>query len=138
MKMLDRTLIGEKIKKRRCELGMKQAQLAKDLDVSRGTVSNWESGTRFPNTEMLGYIADCLEVSFDYFLVDLKQEENAKQEENTSPEEYPITLQKIADSGSNNTGVNDLVKLLTLSVRLTAKEFAAVIAMMEAMVEARE
>lgn len=36
--------IGAQIKTRRQELNMTQEQLAKELNVSRSTVSNWEIG----------------------------------------------------------------------------------------------
>ena len=59
---------GVNLKKARCEQGINQSTLAKMLNVSNGTVGNWESGTRKPDIDMLGNIADALGVSADYLI----------------------------------------------------------------------
>lgn len=38
----------ENIKKLRVALGLELAELAKELNVSKGTISNWEHGRRAP------------------------------------------------------------------------------------------
>jgi len=42
---------GESIRRRRCELGFTQAELAEKVGVSVGMVSHWERGTRNPKEE---------------------------------------------------------------------------------------
>lgn len=57
-----------KLKTTRTEKGFTQHTLAKLLNVSFGTVGNWEAGTRKPDSDMLRRIADALDVSVDYLI----------------------------------------------------------------------
>lgn len=45
-----------------------QTQLAKDIGVSNTTVSNWESGVRQPEIEMIITLADYFDISIDFLL----------------------------------------------------------------------
>lgn len=63
--MLD---IGYKISKSRLLLNLTQEQLADKLDVSRQTISKWESGIAYPETSKIFKLAQFLEVSCDYLL----------------------------------------------------------------------
>lgn len=54
--------IGERIKEARLYTKMTQDDLAKELNVSRSTVANWESGRNNPDVESLIKIADILKV----------------------------------------------------------------------------
>lgn len=47
---------------------MKQADLATKLQISQGTLSNWERGIHDPDTESLHKLADIFDVSTDYLL----------------------------------------------------------------------
>ena len=47
---------------------MTQAELAKELFVTAGTVSNYEKGVHLPDVEKLVAIADFFDVSVDYLL----------------------------------------------------------------------
>ena len=44
--------IGNRIRKYREELGISQKQLAEQLGVSNGRVSNWEQGINRPDAEI--------------------------------------------------------------------------------------
>jgi transcriptional regulator with XRE-family HTH domain len=55
--------IGEKIKRRRKELGISQEQLAEALDVSYQQVQRYENGANKLNVENLQIIADVLSMS---------------------------------------------------------------------------
>ena len=48
--------------------GITQAELSRALNVSQGTVGNWESGAREPDFFMLAKIADYFDCSTDYLL----------------------------------------------------------------------
>lgn len=48
--------------------GVKQADLAKELNVSQGTLSNWERGVHDPDNASLVELAEYFEVSTDYLL----------------------------------------------------------------------
>lgn len=50
----------------RKEEGLTQPQLAKILNISSGSIGNYESGNRFPRYEDLEAIADHFNVELDY------------------------------------------------------------------------
>ncbi|MDT2830589.1 helix-turn-helix transcriptional regulator [Vagococcus carniphilus] len=60
--------IGSEIKKRRIELNLTQEDLAKQLNVSRTAVSNWEQQRNYPDIELLVNISDLLDISLDKLL----------------------------------------------------------------------
>jgi len=55
----------EMMKKLRKEKGLSQKQVADIIGVAEGTVSLYESGSRFPGKETLCAIADALDCSLD-------------------------------------------------------------------------
>ena len=59
------TNIGEQIKTARKARGLTQDQLAELLHLSRQAISNYESGKRMPDGEMLLKLSDILEYSFE-------------------------------------------------------------------------
>ncbi|MDE7223139.1 MAG: helix-turn-helix domain-containing protein [Acetatifactor sp.] len=52
----------------RTERGINQRDLASELQVSTGTISNYENNVHFPNPELLCQIAYFFHVSTDYLL----------------------------------------------------------------------
>ncbi len=60
--------IGQKITKLRVEKGIYQKELAAYLNVSIGTVSNYEQGIHYPDLNTLCRIADFFNVTTDYLL----------------------------------------------------------------------
>lgn len=63
---------GEKIAKARKDINLTQDQLAELLEVTRQTISKWESGLAFPETAKISKLAEVLKVSCDYLLKDDK------------------------------------------------------------------
>ena len=59
---------SEKILQLRKERNLSQEQLAEILEVSRQTISKWETGEAMPEVEKLVRISDCFGVSLDYLL----------------------------------------------------------------------
>ncbi|TYS50985.1 helix-turn-helix transcriptional regulator [Bacillus infantis] len=57
-----------KIKKLRAENNLTQEQLAEKLQVSRSTISSWETGRSYPDLEMVIGICDSFNVSLDFLL----------------------------------------------------------------------
>ncbi|WP_086347539.1 helix-turn-helix domain-containing protein [Candidatus Enterococcus clewellii] len=57
--------IGGTIRSYRKKRGMTQEGVAKQLNVSAGAVSKWETGTSLPDTELLIPLANTLQVSLD-------------------------------------------------------------------------
>lgn len=61
-------MFGERLRNARKSRKISQDELAKVIDVSKGTISNYENGVSFPNEEKLIKISERLNVSFDYLL----------------------------------------------------------------------
>lgn len=59
---------GDRLNSLRMERKISQAELAKALKVSKGTIGNYEASIRFPKREMLEAIADYFNVSMDYLM----------------------------------------------------------------------
>ena len=54
-----------RLKEKRVEKGIKAIDLAKALNVSKQTISNWENDKRNPDIEILCKLADLYECSLD-------------------------------------------------------------------------
>lgn len=62
-------IIGKRIQQRRKELGLKQCQLAEQLNISNNHMSSIETGREKPSLETLLHICDILKVTPDYLLI---------------------------------------------------------------------
>lgn len=60
----------ERLREARRKANITQVQLAKECNVSQGTIANWESGYRTPDLDMIRKIASLLKVSYDDLLGD--------------------------------------------------------------------
>ena len=63
---------GKKLTELRKQKGLSQEQLATDLNISQSSVSNYESGTTNPDTDILQKIAEYFKVPVAYFFSDEK------------------------------------------------------------------
>ncbi len=61
--------IGERIKNRRKELGLTQAELGERLQVTDRAVSKWEQNEGNPDMSIIASLADVLGVSLDYLIM---------------------------------------------------------------------
>ena len=68
--------LGNKIAKKRRDIGLTQIEFADKLNVTRQTVSRWEAGTVMPDIDKISDIAQLLDVSCDYLLKDDAEEES--------------------------------------------------------------
>lgn len=59
---------GDKLARLRREAGYTQEQLAELLDVSRQSISKWESNAAYPETEKLIRLGELYGCSMDYLL----------------------------------------------------------------------
>ena len=66
--------LADKIYRLRTEKKFSQGDLADALEVSRQSVSKWESASASPDISKLVEIADIFEVSTDYLLTRREQE----------------------------------------------------------------
>lgn len=60
--------MGERIKQLRKEKGMTQTDLAQTLNVTKGTVSTWETNSRVPGFETLTALCDLFDRRMDYIM----------------------------------------------------------------------
>lgn len=67
---------GEKLKQLRKEKNISQEQLAQILDVSRQTISRWESSLTSPDLIMLEKICSYFNISYDELLNNKKTKKN--------------------------------------------------------------
>ncbi len=79
--------IGERIKKRRRELGMTQEKLSEMLDVTYQQIQRYENGTNQLNTEKLQIVASALGVSVSYFFENEKEKVAEQSSQYISAEE---------------------------------------------------
>ncbi len=63
-------ILAEKIVKLRKQIGWSQEELAEKMDVSRQSVSKWESTNSIPDLNKIIALAEIFEVSTDYLLKD--------------------------------------------------------------------
>lgn len=66
---------GDKIAKLRKEQNLTQEQFAQSMEVSRQSVSKWESGLAFPETEKLIRMSDLFGCTIDYLLKENESEQ---------------------------------------------------------------
>ncbi|MCK5731850.1 MAG: helix-turn-helix transcriptional regulator [Tenericutes bacterium] len=67
-------MFHEKLRNLRKQKNMSQEELANQLDISRQSVSKWESGLSMPDLENVIKLSELFEVSLDYLLKDRKSE----------------------------------------------------------------
>ena len=66
--------LGERILSLRQERSISQAELAKQLDVSRQAVSKWEKGQSSPDTVKLIQLAELFDIEVEYLATGIKPE----------------------------------------------------------------
>lgn len=76
--------IHEQIKNYRKERGLTQEELAKELSVSRSTISSWEVGRSYPDLETIVVISDFFGITIDSLL-----------------KEDTLTIQKLSQDNKN-------------------------------------
>lgn len=48
--------------------GLTQKEIAKELEISEGNITNWKKGTNYPSLEVLYKLCKILDESSDYLL----------------------------------------------------------------------
>lgn len=73
--------LAENLRKLRLEKGLTQEQLSEKMGVSCQAVSRWETGTTYPDIEMLPALADLFDISLEKLMgVSKAEREEASQE----------------------------------------------------------
>lgn len=91
---MDQLKTGAFIKKLRNEKGITQEYLAEQFNVSRRTVSRWETGSNMPDLDILIEMAD-------YFDVDLRELLDGERKSEKMDKELEETVLKVADYSNN-------------------------------------
>ena len=81
--------IGEFLKELRKEKGITQEQLAEQFNISRRSISRWETGSNMPDLNMLITLAE-------YYDVDVREIIDGKRKSENMNEEVKETLEKVA------------------------------------------
>lgn len=71
---------GERLYKLRSEKNISQEELAELLDVSRQSISKWENDKAYPEMTRLLFMSDYFDVSLDYLMRGLEDEESEKED----------------------------------------------------------
>ncbi len=87
---MNQVKIGEFLREFRREKGLTQEQLAEQFNISRRSVSRWETGSNLPDLDILIEMAD-------YYGVELKEILNGKRKSEKMNEELKETVLKVAE-----------------------------------------
>ena len=99
--------IGERIKKRRVELGLTQTDIKESTGISSGNMSDIERGNRFPSIPTLIQLCNILNCTSDYILTGSSPISENTKEQDISVSSYLIEL----FSSLSNDDVDDLIAL---------------------------
>jgi len=97
--------VGQKIKQRREELGLRPSELAKKLGVQKQRVSELELTSKRPSAEVLLKVADALDAPMLYFLTDC--------ELNDADEDVLLTKYRGLSTDKKKLAI-ELVKILAI------------------------
>lgn len=107
-------ILAEKIMTLRKKKGWSQEELADKLDISRQSVSKWESGTSVPEIDKIIMLSQLFGVSTDYLL-----------KEETEEEAFPETEAVSEDSETRIVSMEEAERFLTLTKRFVFPRAAA-------------
>lgn len=74
--IIDYKKVGERIAKRRKELGLKQYEVCEKINVNYKYISNLETGRSAPSLELIMSLCEVLQTNPDYFLVGTEINQN--------------------------------------------------------------
>ena len=95
---MDQIKIGEFLKELRKEKGLTQEQLAEKFNVSRRSVSRWETGNNLPDLDILIEMAD-------YYEIDLRELLDGERKSEKMNEELKETVLKVAEYSNSEKEV---------------------------------
>lgn len=110
--------IGNKVKKKRREIGISQEELAEKLGVTYQQVQRYENGMNKMNVESIQVIADTLDMPVSYFFGDSRKDKNVVSEEVMSY--LPVDESRLLGY-FRRTRTSNLKSLLLQVAKLTAK-----------------
>ena len=102
--------IGQKLFQLRTSRGVYQKDLAEYLEVSVGTISNYENGVHSPDLNTLCRLAEYFQVSTDY-LLQLTDNSDSMQDLNQQlSQEYTVGKALNVIQGLSDPGIHGMVK----------------------------
>ena len=103
------------------DIGKSATGVALELNIARGTVSNWKKTGTTPQADILQKVADYFNVSIDYLL--------EKEEEKTSPAELTedYELNKYLEELKNRKEMRMLFKLASGATKEDVEKAVAII-----------
>lgn len=84
---------GERLYELRKKAGLSQEQLAEVLEVSRQSISKWESDKAYPEMTRLVYMSDYFGVSLDYLMRGTESDPPPSQPETYRAEQMSVAWQ---------------------------------------------
>ena len=108
-------ILADKIMNLRKQNGWSQEELADKLDISRQSVSKWESGASIPDLDKILKLSTLFGVSTDYLLRD--EMEDAVYSDMELPEEngvYRVSLEEANDAIENKKRTSVWMALATM------------------------
>ena len=101
-------ILAEKIVRLRKQVGWSQEELAEKMNVSRQSVSKWESTNSIPDLNRIIILAELFDVSTDFLLRD-ENEAFDSHDENKKPVIIQISLEQAAKYIENKMEVSALI-----------------------------
>ena len=109
--------IGGFLKELRKEKGLTQEQLAEQFNVSRRSVSRWETGSNLPDVDILIEMAD-------YYEVDLRELIDGERKSEKMNEELKETVLKVAEYSNEEKKRSTRIVLILYATGILCKVFA--------------
>lgn len=111
--------IGDRIKLKRKELGLTQAELGAKINVTDRAVSKWEQNEGNPDMSLIANLAKVLGVTLDYLILGKEPEEKIiikTPKEMLIETDDPAYLEKVNDLTFSDLYTNQLVNVFTFLV----------------------
>lgn len=102
---MDKTAtLGERIYKYRTARGLSQLELSELLDVSRQSVSKWETDVAVPELSKLVKMAEVFEISLDALVLGKEEEKEETAKEQEIKDEITPKIEKVRETSRMKTG----------------------------------
>ena len=111
--MATRTVVGERIRQARADLGWKQKNLAAEVSVEPITVSRWERGATTPDLQVLGRVAEATGKPLSYFVGDDGGDARAGSTLESAADRIEVAALRVAEASERMAAVaSELVEEL--------------------------
>lgn len=113
--------LGEKLFELRKEKNLSQEEMADKLNVTRQTISKWETNQSTPDFDKIVPICELFGITTEELLIGKKQEENETQEQNHSIEEEKTpTREEIRKKSAEVVSTSVFIYIVAVAVLMVA------------------